>query len=75
MSARAGKGQHRLVIQFTDGEALRHFARTALDSSLAIYQADTLDVEFKGNPGRNAWVVRPTDTNSKSDGQRLDLNA
>lgn len=58
MTARAGKGSHTVTIRFVDGDALRHFVRTALDPALVVYEADGLDPEFSGNPGRNSWVVR-----------------
>lgn len=73
MSARAGKGPHTLTIRFVDGDALRHFVRTAIDPALVVYEADALDPEFAGNPGRNSWVLR--DAGRKPDDMALALDA
>jgi len=68
---RAGKGEHTIVLRFANAEALEHFVEVGLDPALVVYQADALDKEFSGNPGRNSWVIR--NEGAKPESMRLEL--
>ena len=52
------KQTHTLTIQFPTRQALAEFVRDHLEVGLAVYEADSLDPEYAGNPGANSYVLR-----------------
>jgi hypothetical protein len=52
------KTKHTLTISFPSRQALAEFVRNVVDDGVAVYEADTLDPEYSGNPGTNSYVLR-----------------
>jgi hypothetical protein len=52
------KTKHTLTLSFPTRQALAEFVRDHLEHGIAVYEADTLDPEYSGNPGTNSYVLR-----------------